>query len=74
MTFIMLDYFYFKLLLQKNEIHKRRSLTRKPWELALNLKPPYNFAIEKTLRRHVEYRTANAMELWRDINSPLGIK
>jgi len=41
----------------------------KPRELALQLPPPYNFALEKCLRRHVAYRTATAMELWRDLNS-----
>ena len=42
----------------------------KPRELALQLPAPYNFALEKALRRHVPARTANAMELWRDLNSP----
>lgn len=42
----------------------------KPRELALLLPPPYNFALEKALRRHVSFRTDNAMELWRDLNSP----
>jgi serine/threonine protein kinase len=42
----------------------------KPRELALQLPPPFNFALEKALRRHVAYRTAGAMELWRDLNSP----
>ena len=41
-----------------------------PRDLALQLPPPYNFALEKALRRHVQFRTANAMELWRDLNSP----
>lgn len=45
-------------------------LSGKPREMALQLETPYNFALEKTLRRHVEYRTASAMELWRDLNSP----
>lgn len=52
------------------EFTKEEILSGKPRELALQLDPPYNFALEKTLRRHVEYRTANAMELWRDLNSP----
>jgi serine/threonine-protein kinase len=43
----------------------------KPREFALALPEPYNFAIEKTLRRHVMYRTADAMELWRDLNIPI---
>lgn len=42
----------------------------KPRELALQLPPPFNFALEKALRRHVQFRTENAMELWRDLNSP----
>jgi eukaryotic-like serine/threonine-protein kinase len=42
----------------------------KPRDLALQLAAPYNFALEKALRRHVAYRTADAMELWRDLNSP----
>lgn len=41
-----------------------------PRELALQLTAPYSFALEKALRRHVQYRTASAMELWRDLNSP----
>ena len=41
----------------------------KPREMALQLPSPYNFALEKALRRHVSVRTANAMELWRDLNS-----
>lgn len=35
----------------------------KPRDLALQLAPPYNFALEKALRRHVAFRTASAMEL-----------
>lgn len=42
----------------------------KPREMALSLPLPYGFALEKALRRHVEYRTANAMELWRDLHTP----
>jgi hypothetical protein len=42
----------------------------KPRELALQLPAPYNFALEKALRRHVPYRTETAMELRRDLNSP----
>lgn len=45
-------------------------LSGRPRELALALPSPYNFALEKTLRRHVEYRTASAVELWRDLHSP----
>ncbi len=42
----------------------------RPREMALQLSPPLNFALEKALRRHVSFRTADAMELWRDLNSP----
>ena len=45
-------------------------LSGKPREMALQLPFPYNTALEKTLRRHVAYRTASAMELWRDLNAP----
>ena len=41
-----------------------------PREVALQLPAPLNFALEKALRRHAQYRTASAMELWRDLNSP----
>ena len=41
-----------------------------PRELALQLPAPFNFALEKALRRHVAFRTESAMELWRDLNSP----
>lgn len=44
--------------------------TGRPRDLALQLPAPYNFALEKALRRHVIYRTGSAMELWRDLNSP----
>jgi serine/threonine protein kinase len=43
--------------------------TGKPRELALQLPPPFNFALEKALRRHVQHRTDSAQELWRDLNS-----
>jgi serine/threonine protein kinase len=48
-------------------------LSGRPRELALALPPPYSFALEKALRRHAPYRTADAMELWRDLNSPAEI-
>lgn len=48
-------------------------LAGRPRELALELGPPLNTALEKALRRHVMYRTATAMELWRDLNSPPAI-
>jgi serine/threonine protein kinase len=45
-------------------------LQGKPREMALALPLPYSVAIEKALRRRVSYRTANAMELWRDLHTP----
>lgn len=45
-------------------------LSGRPRELALALPPPYSFALEKALRRRVAYRTATAMELWRDLHTP----
>jgi serine/threonine protein kinase len=42
----------------------------RPRDIALQLPTPFNFALEKALRRHVASRTASAMELWRDLNSP----
>lgn len=41
-----------------------------PRELALGLQSPYRFALEKALRRHVDFRTASALEFWRDLNTP----
>jgi hypothetical protein len=52
------------------EFSKEETLAGRPRELALQLDAPLNFALEKALRRHAQYRTANAMELWRDLHSP----
>jgi serine/threonine-protein kinase len=46
-------------------------LAGKPREMACSLPAPYNTALEKALRRHVQHRTADAMELWHDIDSPV---
>jgi hypothetical protein len=43
-------------------------------EMALTLPSPLNFALEKALRRHVEFRTATVMELWRDLHAPQEIE
>jgi len=40
-----------------------------PREMALALPSPYNIALEKALRRHVQFRTSTAMELWWDLNT-----
>ena len=45
-------------------------LSGKPREMALQLQSPYSFALEKALRRRVSYRTADAMEFWRDLQTP----
>lgn len=42
----------------------------RPREMALTLPPPCSFALEKALRRRVVFRTATAMELWRDLHTP----
>ena len=41
-------------------------LSGKPKAMALQLPSPYKTALEKALRRHVPYRTASAVDLWRD--------
>lgn len=47
-------------------------LNGKPREMALRLQLPYSVVLEKALRRHVAYRTADAMEVWRDLHTPQG--
>jgi serine/threonine-protein kinase len=51
---------------------KEEVLAGRPRELALTLPSPLSLAIEKMLRRHVQYRAASAMEVWRDLHSPVG--
>ena len=41
----------------------------RPREMARALSAPLSFALEKALRRHVQFRTASAMELWRDLHT-----
>lgn len=43
------------------------TLAGRPRTLAETLPPPFNFALGKALRRHVAFRTATAMDLWRDL-------
>lgn len=45
-------------------------LAGRPREMALDLVPPLNFALEKALRRHAAFRTGSAEEIWRDLQSP----
>ncbi|HNC91252.1 MAG TPA: protein kinase [Anaerolineales bacterium] len=40
-----------------------------PREVALRVGGPFSFALEKALRRHVEFRTASALEFWGDLNT-----
>jgi len=42
-------------------------LQGKPKALAQEIGGPFAFALEKALRRHVDYRTASALEFWQDI-------
>jgi serine/threonine protein kinase len=71
-----IDIYHCGLLLLQVALSKELQFTPdeikggKPKELASQLQPPLNFALEKALRRHVAFRTANAMELWRDLSSP----
>lgn len=71
-----IDIYHVGLLLLQLASSKEIRFTRdeiisgRPRELALQLPAPYNFALEKALRRHVQFRTATAMELWRDLHTP----
>jgi serine/threonine-protein kinase len=40
-----------------------------PREVALEIGGSFSFALEKALRRHVDFRTASALEFWRDLNT-----
>jgi hypothetical protein len=70
------DIYHCGLLLLQLEHSKELQFTRdeilegKPRQMALALRSPFNFALEKALRRHVSKRTETARELWRDLNSP----
>jgi serine/threonine protein kinase len=70
------DIYHTGLLLLELAHSKELQFTReeiilgKPRDMALALSPPLNFALEKALRRHSQFRTANAMELWRDLHTP----
>ena len=72
-----IDIYHLGLLLLQIAHSKELQFTRdeildgRPREMALQLPAPYNTALEKALRRHVQFRTETAMELWRDLNSPL---
>jgi serine/threonine protein kinase len=70
------DIYHSGLLLLQLEHSKELRFTQeeiiegKPRQMALQLRAPFNFALEKALRRHVSKRTETARELWRDLNSP----
>jgi hypothetical protein len=55
---------------QKLTFSTAEILSGRPREMALALPTPWSFALEKALRRRVQYRTAGATELWRDLNTP----
>lgn len=62
---------FLQLALSKQlEFTEEEILAGKPRQMALSLPSPYNFALEKSLRRHVEFRTVDAMEFWRDLHTP----
>lgn len=71
-----IDIYHVGLLLLQFGLSKQLTFTReeilagRPREMAALLPPPLNFALEKTLRRHVAFRTSTAMELWRDLRAP----
>ena len=71
-----IDIYHLGLLLLQLAYSKQLTFTKeevlggKPRDLALTLPAPYGVALEKTLRRHVQFRTASAMELWRDLHTP----
>lgn len=74
-----MDIYQLGLLLLQLAMSRRIEFTAeeivsgRPRELALELPPPVSTALEKTLRRHVMHRTADAIELWRDLNAHPGI-
>ena len=66
------DIYHLGLLFLQLAYSKRLQFTReeilcgKPRIMALQLPPLYKTALEKALRRHVVYRTASVMDLWRN--------
>lgn len=73
-----MDIYHCALLLLQVIKGQKLSFTRDevlagiPRQMALGLDAPYKFGLEKALRRHVQWRTASAEELWRDLKSPGG--
>jgi hypothetical protein len=52
------------------QFSKEEVLEGKPRQMAIELSDPYRVALEKALRRHAQFRTESAAELWRDLKSP----
>ena len=75
-----IDIYHLGLLFLELAYGKEHCFTReeiiagRPREMALELPPPLNFALEKALRRHAAFRTGSAEELWRDLQSPPGLR
>jgi hypothetical protein len=73
-----IDIYHTGLLLLQLGLEKEMRFSKedivagRPGELAKTLPAPYNFALSKALRRHVAARTNSAMEMWRDLNAPVG--
>lgn len=57
-------------LSREQQFTEAEVLAGTPREMADTLPAPYNFALSKALRRHVVYRTATALEFWRDLQLP----
>lgn len=70
-----IDLYHLGLVLLQLALSTKLSFTRdeilegRPRQMALALPQPLSFAIEKTLRRHVMFRTESVLELWRDLNA-----
>ncbi|MEI8041949.1 MAG: protein kinase [Verrucomicrobiota bacterium] len=70
-----IDIYHVGLLLLQFGLSTQLTFTReevlagRPREMAALLPAPLNFTVEKALRRHVQYRTSSAMELWRDLHA-----
>jgi serine/threonine-protein kinase len=58
-----------QLLIGPRQFSRDEILAGTPRDLALTCELPYSFALEKALRRHAVFRTASALELWRDLRS-----
>lgn len=57
---------------QRLAFTREQVLAGEPRRLAESLAAPFNFALSKALRRHVQQRSADAREFWRDLQLPPG--